>query len=68
MVDEQVVIHKNEGMLQDSLSMGSSAKNCEIKVYANFSDLEETKKRIDQAVDARAYLMDKVKTQNEMNQ
>ncbi len=55
-----IVEHRETGKLQDSLSMGSSAKNCELKVYCDFSNPDQARKKIDEAVKQRTYLMEQV--------
>lgn len=62
-MEPQIVehIHKEACRLTDSLSIGSSAKNCEMKVYFDASNPEEARKRIDEAVKLRNYLISQVK-------
>ena len=45
---------------QDSLEVGTASKGGGIKVYVNFSDLEETKTKIDNAIIAREYARKKI--------
>ncbi|MEK6829427.1 MAG: hypothetical protein AABY15_04820 [Nanoarchaeota archaeon] len=55
-----IVEHRETGKLQDSLTIGSPAKNCEVKVYFDAGNPEEAKKRVDEALKMRGYLMEKV--------
>jgi len=55
-----VVEHKEVGKLQDSLEIGTPAKGGAIKVYCDFSNVEETKSRIDNAIIAREYAKTKL--------
>ena len=57
---EMIVRHIEQGKLQDSLTIGSPAKNCEVKVYFDASNPIEAQKRIDEALKLRTYLMTKV--------
>lgn len=59
-MEPQMHIHRTENECKDSLSIGSSAKNCEIKIYCDFSDVEATEQKIIKALAARKSLMDKV--------
>ena len=52
-----VVEHRETGKMQDSLEIGTPAKGGAIKVYCDFSHPEEAKKKIDEAVKLRGYLV-----------
>ena len=51
-------VHKNEGLLQDSLEIGTPSKGGAIKLYVDFGKPELTKKKIDEAIKQRKYLQD----------
>lgn len=55
-----IVEHREVGKYQDSLSIGSSARNCEMKVYCDFNNPEQSKKKVDEAIKLRTYLMEKI--------
>lgn len=55
-----IVEHREVGKLQDSLTVGTPAKGGEIKVYSDFSDLDATKRKIDNAIQAREYANSKL--------
>lgn len=55
-----IVEHRETGKYQDSLSIGSSAKNCELKVYFDSGNYDNAVKRIDEAIKLRSYLMGKI--------
>ena len=44
----------------DSISLGRESKGGILKIYFNSSDLTEAQKRIDNAVQARQYLLQKL--------
>ncbi len=58
--DKKEVIHRVVKENSDSLSIGS-AKYGEIKVYGNFANEEEFKKKIDSAIACRTYAQIKIK-------
>lgn len=60
METKTIVEHREVGKLQDSLSIGTSAKGGEIKVYCDFNNLDDVKKKIDNAIIARSYAQSKV--------
>lgn len=41
----------------DSITLGSATKGAQIKVYGDFSKLEEFKKKIDNAFEIRKYAL-----------
>ena len=45
---------------KDSFEIGTPAKGGHFKIYCDFTKLDETKKRIDNAVEARNYAREKV--------
>jgi benzoyl-CoA reductase/2-hydroxyglutaryl-CoA dehydratase subunit BcrC/BadD/HgdB len=50
----------SRGESPDSLEIGSASKGGGIKVYGSFERLEEFKKKIDNAMEARAYAQSKM--------
>ena len=44
----------------DSIEMGSAAKGSKVKVYGDFNELEEFKKKIDNAAEAQKYAHAKI--------
>lgn len=55
-----IVEHREMMKLQDSLECGTPAKGGAIKVYCDFSNLEDTKLKIDNAIIARTYAQSKL--------
>ena len=45
---------------KDSIEMGSPGKGGAVKVYFNSADLEDAKKRIDNSLEARKYMAEKM--------
>ncbi len=56
-----IVEHREIGKLSDSLEIGTPAKGGAIKVYCDFKNLDETKAKIDNAIQAREYAQSKLK-------
>ena len=57
-MEEQVHKHINEN--PDSITRGTPSKGAEIKVYGDYSKPEEFKSKIDNAIEVRKYLNDKL--------
>ncbi len=57
-VEMQLKMLLNEN--KDSITCSTAAKGGEIKVYLNFSKLEECKNKIDNALQLRAYANEKL--------
>jgi len=55
-----IVEHREVGKLQDSLEIGTPAKGGSIKVYGNFDNIDEFKKKVDNAVIIRSYTQEKI--------
>lgn len=55
-----IVEHREAAKNQDSLELGTPAKGGAIKVYCDFSNLEETKAKVDNAILARSYAQSKL--------
>lgn len=55
-----IVEHREMSKLTDSLEIGTPSKMGCIKLYTDFSDLDATKKRIDNALEARRYMQGKI--------
>jgi len=56
METKTIIEHREIGKLQDSLEIGSPSKGGAIKVYVDFKNEEECKRKIDAALMHRAYL------------
>ncbi len=54
-IKEMIVVHREEGKLQDSIEIGTPAKGGAIKVYCDFSNVEATQEKIKKAFEARKY-------------
>ena len=57
-----VEIHRHEQVNDkpDSLEIGTPSKGGTIKIYGNFNDKEEFKKKIDNAIEVRTYANSKL--------
>jgi hypothetical protein len=54
----EVISHRTEH--PDSITIGRVSKGGEIKIYMDASDLAECQKRIDNMINARVYLLQKL--------
>lgn len=55
-----IVEHREANKMTDSLEIGTPAKGGAIKIYCDFSDIETTRNKIDNAVIARSYAQSKL--------
>jgi len=54
----EVITHRTEN--SDSITIGRVSKGGEIKIYMDASDLTACQKRIDNMINARGYLLEKL--------
>ena len=62
--NKMIVEHREVGKLQDSLEIGTPAKGGSIKVYGDFANGEEFKRKVDMAIIVRLYAQSKLEEVN----
>lgn len=60
-MNEKIIVeHYEKEKLQDSIDIGSPSKGGNIKCYMDFKDKEESKIKIDNAIELRKYFNEKL--------